>query len=88
MRSIRRTTRFKKDAKRLKKRGKDFGKLSEVIVLLLQDTPLPSRYRDHELTGNLKGIRDLHLEPDWLLLYELTDEELVLVRTGSHSDLF
>ncbi len=88
MRSIRRTSRFKKDFKLMQMRGKDVGKIKEAVLLLLIDAPLPERYKDHELSGNFKGVRDLHVEPDWLLLYEKHSDELVLVRTGSHSDLF
>ena len=79
---------FKKDVKRAKKRGKDLGKLREVIELLVRGELLPLSYRDHGLTGNWSGWRDCHIEPDWLLLYKLTEEELILGRTGSHSDLF
>lgn len=79
---------FKKDVKRAKKRGKDLGKLREVIELLVRGELLPLSYRDHALTGNWSGWRDCHIEPDWLLLYKLTEEELILGRTGSHSDLF
>ena len=88
MRSIRRTSRFKKDFKRIKKRGKDLDKFTEAVSLLLTDSTLPERFEDHELAGNYKGVRDIHIEPDWLLLYEKHPDELVLVRTGSHSDLF
>lgn len=72
----------------MKRRGKDVGKLKIVIELLMSDHELPKSLRDHDLTGQWKGTRDLHIEPDWILLYEISDEELVLVRTGSHSDLF
>ncbi len=88
MRSVRRTAQFKKDVKRAKKRGKDLQKLKAVIELLVRGKKLPDRCRDHELTGPFKGIRDCHLEPDWLLLYEANEEEIVLIRTGTHSDLF
>ncbi len=72
----------------MKRRGKDIGKLKIVIELLMSDHELPKSLRDHDLTGQWKGTRDLHIETDWILLYEISDEELVLVRTGSHSDLF
>jgi mRNA interferase YafQ len=88
MRSIRYTSQFKKDVKRAKKRGKDMGKLKEVIELLVGGEELDSRYRDHALIGNYRGARDCHLEPDWLLIYEVNEEELILIRTGTHSDLF
>ena len=86
--NIRRTNQFKKDVRRMGRRGKDLHKLKQVISLLASDDTLASRHRDHELTGSLKGIRDLHLEPDWILLYQISANELILIRTGSHSDLF
>ena len=85
---VRRTTRFKKDVVRVRRRGKNLDKLKTVIEMLARGENLPARYRDHVLCGNLKGIRDCHLEPDWILLYEVADEELILIRTGSHADLF
>ena len=88
MRSIRYTSQFKKDIKRARKRQKDFDKLKEVIEKLVTDLPLEARYRDHALVGDYKGARDCHIEPDWLLIYEIDEYELILVRTGSHSDLF
>jgi mRNA interferase YafQ len=88
LRDIVRSTTFKKDVKRAQKRGKDMGKLKVVILLLLDDKPLEPRHRDHPLKGDWVGYRDLHIEPDWLLLYRLTETELTLARTGTHSDLF
>ncbi len=79
---------FKKDVKRAKKRGKDLSKLKEVIDLLVHTESLPATYKDHVLSGDWSGWRDCHIEPDWLLLYKLTEEELALGRTGSHSNLF
>ncbi|HHT95130.1 MAG TPA: type II toxin-antitoxin system YafQ family toxin [Clostridia bacterium] len=81
---------FKRDYKRLKKRGMNMDLLHEAISLLAKNTPLPEHYRDHALTGNLKGYRDLHITPDWLLIYKIKRKELILIlsRTGSHSDLF
>ena len=72
----------------MQRRGKDFSKFRNVVNLLVVDAPIPEKCQDHELPGNLKGIRDLHIEPDWLLLYEKSDSELLLYRMGSHSDLF
>lgn len=89
MRTIRYTNQFKKDYKRAKKRGHNELRLKVVIDQLANDQSLPTQYRDHELVGNYIGIRECHIEPDWLLLYRLEGEtELILVRTGSHSDLF
>jgi mRNA interferase YafQ len=70
------------------RRGKDTSKLGRLILLLLAEEPLPDRYDDHPLKGNWKGYRDAHIEPDWLLIYRVAGDELHLVRTGSHSDLF
>jgi mRNA interferase YafQ len=80
--------RFKRDVKRAAKRGKDMQKLREVIDLLLAETPLPTRYRDHPLKGNWIGWRDLHIEPDWLLIYRIANERLELAASGTHADLF
>lgn len=88
MRVIRSTTQFKRDFKRQVKRGKDLTVLKEVITQLAQGESIEPRFRDHPLTGGYQGSRECHLEPDWLLIYELTQEELILIRTGSHSDLF
>lgn len=70
------------------KREKDSAKLVEVIEILASGDDLPPRYRDHTLSGNWAGWNDCHIEPDWLLIYKHTGEELVLGRTGTHSDLF
>ena len=83
-----RSSRFKRDVKRLRKRGKDMAKLRSVLTFLIEETPLPAHFRDHPLQGDWDGFRDLHVEPDWLLLYRVTNGELQLARTGSHSDLF
>lgn len=79
---------FKKDIKRLQKRGKNLNKLKTVIDKLLDNQELETKYKDHALSGNWKGYRDCHIEPDWLLIYKITETNLFLVRTGSHSDLF
>ena len=88
MRTIHRTSQFKKDVKRMGKRGKKFEELKDVIRLLAVDEKLAAKYRDHVLVGQYKGTRKCHIEPDWLLIYELAESELVLVRTGTHADLF
>jgi mRNA interferase YafQ len=80
--------RFKRDIRRVEKRGKDMSKLKAAVVLLAQEKPLPASYNDHPLKGDWKGYRDLHLEPDWLLLYRVAGAELQLAATGTHSDLF
>ena len=82
------STRFRKDVKRAEKRGKDMAKLRAVLNLLAQEQPLPVEYKDHALRGDWIGFRDLHIEPDWLLLYRIENDEVQLARTGTHSDLF
>lgn len=84
------TNRMKKDAKLMKKRGKDLNKLVNVLFLLSTGNPLPIQYRDHQLTGNLHDFRECHIEPDWLLIYQIFEDTLILsaTATGSHADLF
>ena len=82
------TKQFKKDVKRMQKRGKDLEKIRAVIDLLLAEEPLPPKNRDHQLGGNWSGRRDCHIEPDWILIYKPMGDELLLERTGTHSDLF
>ena len=81
---------FKKDYKRIVKRGYDMRLLEKVIELLANQKPLPEKNRDLQLSGDYAGCRECHITPDWLLSYEVADEELILylTRTGSHSDLF
>ena len=79
---------FRRDVKRAEKRGKDMAKLRQALLLLLNGEALPERYKDHPLRGNWNGYRDLHIEPDWLLIYKILGDELLLARTGSHADLF
>ena len=87
---IERSSRFKKDYKAAKKRGYDIKLLEEVIRILARGESLPEKYFDHPLKGNYKGCRECHITPDWLLIYEISDETLILylTRTGTHSDLF
>ncbi len=80
--------RFRRDVKRIEKRGYDLSKLKEALTLLVEQKPLPEHYSDHPLKGEWKGYRDLHLEPDWLLLYRIEGMDLYLARTGTHADLF
>ena len=84
------TTQFKKDLKLAKKQNKDLDKLFSVIEVLARGEMLPPQYRDHDLSGNYKGTRECHVEPDWLLIYEIQDNVLVLMlyRLGTHSELF
>jgi len=82
------TTQFKRDLKLSKKRGRDLSKLDPIVDLLLKEKSLPEKNRDHPLSGNYKDHRECHIEPDWLLIYLPGRITLVLVRTGTHSDLF
>ena len=88
MKTVRRTSQFKKDVKRMQKRGMDFGGFKEIVKSLMNGQLVDAKYRDHPLTGQYKGSRECHIEPDWLLVYEAGEDEIVLVRMGSHSDLF
>ena len=83
-----RSAQFCRDVKRAEKRGKEMTKLRNVLVLLLESSALPEGLQDHPLRGDWKGHRDLHIEPDWLLIYRVAGEDLHLARTGSHADLF
>ena len=90
MYEIRPTTRFQKDLKRIKKRGFDMALLTEILKQLAAGEDLPARNRDHMLSGDYAGCHECHITPDWLLIYEINGDELILylTRTGSHSDLF
>lgn len=83
------TTSFNKDLKKIKKRGYDLKLMSMVVRKLQLGETLDPKYKDHHLTGNWKGYRECHILPDWLLIYKVDDDRLVLVlsRTGTHSDL-
>ena len=82
------TNQFKKDFKRMLKRGKDLAEFKFVITQLVEAHELAVHYRDHALVGQYKGTRECHIAPDWLLIYEVTDTEVILIRAGTHSDLF
>jgi mRNA interferase YafQ len=95
MRFVKRSNAFKHCYKLMEKRGKDLDKINKAIFLLVNDLPLPPSYKDHPLSGDFSGFRDLHIEPDWLLVYykkkaseEYPDGELILELTGTHADLF
>lgn len=87
---VRFTSQFKKDIKLAQKHGKDIEKLFSVVDILASGEPLPAKFRDHDLTGDYKGCRECHIEPDWLLIYEQDNGLLILMlnRVGSHSELF
>lgn len=90
MLKIRFSAKIQKDLKRLKKRKGDLEQFEFVISLLASEQPLPVNHRGHALTGNWGGFRECHVSPDWLLIYRIDQEksELILTRTGTHSDLF
>ena len=87
---IRPTSRFQRDLKRAAKRGYHTELLTAVIKKLADGVPLEQRYRDHALTGDYAGSRECHITPDWLLIYEIDGDTLLLylLRTGTHGDLF
>ena len=87
---IRPTAKFQKDLKRVQRRGYNIALLTEIIKKLADGEALPEKNRDHNLTGDFIGCRECHITPDWLLIYELAEDELILylTRTGTHSDLF
>ena len=79
---------FKKDFKVATKRKKKLEKLTFIINELQHNQPLPAKNKNHKLKGDYADYWECHIEPDWLLIYKITAKELILVRTGSHSDLF
>ena len=83
------TARMKRDARLMAKRGKDMSKLINVLSILSSGKPLPRKNKDHQLSGNLRDFRECHIEPDWLLLYQIFDDQLILsaTATGTHADL-
>jgi mRNA interferase YafQ len=90
VRTFSRTSQFKKDVKLAGRRGKDLAKLKAVIDLLIDGDVLSAQYKDHPLRGNFAGSRDCHIEPDWVLIYTVTenDSHVRFERTGTHGDLF
>ena len=84
------SNRFKKDLKTISKRNYDLNLLDEVVNTLSEQKPLPAKNKDHPLTGDYIGFRECHIQPDWLLVYRVEDDDLILFlsRTGTHSDLF
>ena len=84
------TAQFRKDLKRIRKRGYDLSKLDDILQSLQREELLPVKHHDHALTGDYIGFRECHIQPDWLLIYRINNNELFLFlsRTGTHSDLF
>jgi mRNA interferase YafQ len=90
MLTIRYHNSFKKDYKKILKRHLNIHDMETVMDMLANEQPLPEKYKDHALTGDWKGFRECHIQPDWLLIYKIQNDSLILTlsRTGSHSDLF
>jgi mRNA interferase YafQ len=88
MRALRTTKQFDRDLRRAKRRGKTLDKLWQIVELLVRGEPLASRCRRHRLSGEWNRLWECHIEPDWLLIWDESEETLTLVRTGTHADLF
>lgn len=88
MRHVAQRKQFRDDVKRQRRRGKDIEELITVVELLAEEGGLPPAYRPHRLSGEWSGVWECHIEPDWLLIYVVTEEEVLLIRTGTHDDLF
>jgi len=84
------TPQMKRDVKKMKKRGKDLEKLTKTLAILASEKVLPQQYRDHPLKGSLHDFRECHIEPNWLLMYQIFEDKLILscTATGTHDDLF
>ena len=82
------TTQFERDLRLMQRRGKDIEKLKQLSAALINEEPLAERHRDHALRGNFRNRRECHVEPDWLLIYKLNGDNIIVERTGTHSDLF
>jgi len=84
------TNKMKRDAKLMKKRGKDMSKLTNILNLLASRAIMPEHNKDHQLSGDMKDFRECHIEPNWLLIYQIFENKLILSAsgTGTHSDLF
>lgn len=92
-RALKETSQFKTDKKRIKRSGRyDWGKMRALVKELMNDRPLDEKHYDHKLSGEYEGVRECHVEPDWLLIYDKSGDpktgKLTLIRTGSHSELF
>lgn len=85
---ILRKNQFKKDVKRIIKQGKNLEELENILSMLIEGETISGKYKDHPLTGDYNEFRELHIKPDWLLVYKIEGEILILVRTGSHAELF
>ena len=83
-----RTTQFKRDVKLAAKRGRNMSKIKAIMTKIIKQESLDPKHKNHKLTGNYKEHWECHIEPDWLLVYRLTNTEVIFARTGTHSDLF
>jgi mRNA interferase YafQ len=88
MRRISQHAQFRADLRRQRRRGKDTEELIAAVELLAETGRLPEGYSPHQLSGEWKGVSECHIDPDWLLIYDVTPDEVLLIRTGTHSDLF
>ena len=88
MLKIRYKNKFKKDIQKYKKRGKDLEKLKDIITKLANRKKLDTKYRDHKLVGNFKNRRSCHIEPDWVLVYKIEEDTIIIERMGSHAELY
>jgi len=88
MRELLTTLQFKKDLKRAKKRGKDRDKLGRIVEKIVAGEPLAPRHKPHRLSGDWSACWECHIEPDWLLIWDEDENHIVLIRTGTHADLF
>ena len=90
MLEIKFTPQMKRDMKRMQKRGKDMDKMTNVLAILAEGRKLPPKHKDHPLKGSMNHLRECHIEPDWLLLYRIVEDRLILscTATGTHDDLF
>jgi mRNA interferase YafQ len=82
------TNKFTKEYALMHKRGKNVKKIKQIIFLLESSKAIPTKYKDHKLIGSYEGSRELHIEPDWLLIYRISSQSIILERTGTHCDLF
>jgi mRNA interferase YafQ len=82
------TTQLERDLRLMQRRGKNAQKLKAILSVLINEEPLAERQHDHALAGNRSGRRECHIEPDWLLIYKLLNDEIIFERTGTHADLF
>jgi len=88
MKDLEYTNKFRRDLKRIKKWDKDISKLEQLVSAMRSDKPLPVTARPHKLEGEWNGFWECHIEPDWVLIYDVTDEAVLLAGTGTHTDLF